>query len=961
MIKCLTTFARIVLLTIYTLIPIRENIYAQYLTVREYTVSDGLPQSQARSIYQTHNGFLWVSTRNGLARFDGIEFVKYYKKDGIPGLVHDLCEDRANDFWVLTEKGMCKLVDDRFEYFKPPETYYSYRFLNAVPGDFPGTFYLLVSRSGDIHTNLLKFEKGIYSEFPLGNNIPDDFSIYTMAYDTLIETLYLIDNRNILYQWKNNTLHFISEGAESFRKVRGRLFVISNDSVYELKAGKLIAEGRKEVLETLGRDLKMNVPYNYSGIFQDFENNLWFNSESNICRLLPQVFQSFSFNEIGLTDIWAISSDRFGHIWFGSIYGGLIEFDGRNFKKRDEYRRVTSNSVFYKGSRQLSNGEMWLSMNNGVLIWDGISFRKLKGIPDQAQICYIHEDPDDHNIYLGTSIGLYKLSENQIRFYPEFTDEKFGVIEGMAKDDSGFYWISGHHGLVKFDGEKPVKVTDPVLPGQYTSNIEKDSRGGIWVVSYDGVYFKSKSSGNFVPGLPGGINIPANTLAIIDSSRIIVGRVTDLCLIDLDKFYNNERDYYRLFDYTHGYLGGECLENGIIKAMDGRYWLATSKNVTIFDPSRLKKNPHPPLLNLTGFYYRNDSLEWERVSNSSANDIPHISLKRWQNNLQIRYAGISTTNPEKVIYSTKLEGRDNRWSSFSADRSVTFDELRPGHYTLLINAQNADGVVTTEPLKIRFNIVPAFYETVWFKILASLVSVLLIIYVTRKIMIKSQTKKEERERLKSELSRMQLGSLLKELDPHFLFNVMTSVGSMVMKNNKEIAYNYLAKLARLLRGILQGPGMNQTLMDELNLVRDYCELQKLRYGDRFNFIIDVSDDADLSIKFPRMVIQTLIENSIKHGFSATEEGGDIHLSIEHEMDRLKIAVRDNGIGINQAAGMKTNGTQLGLRTIRQLLQLMNRGNISEASFNIRDLEGTEYGRGTEALIIIPERYKFGIE
>lgn len=189
----------------------------------------------------------------------------------------------------------------------------------------------------------------------------------------------------------------------------------------------------------------------------------------------------------------------------------------KKFRDRNDYKNLfNGNTAFYKGSRLLSNGEMWLSLNCGVLIWDGKKFRKLEGLPENTQVCIIYEDPDDHSVFLGTDKGLFKTDGKKTECFSQFIESDLGVVEGIVKDDSGFYWMSGHRGLAHFNGVTGEKVKDPVLPEAFTFTIEKDSRGGIWVSSDEGLFCKRKGEKLFRPALPVGLNNPANVVRIMD-------------------------------------------------------------------------------------------------------------------------------------------------------------------------------------------------------------------------------------------------------------------------------------------------------------------------------------------------------------------------------------------------------------------------------------------------------------
>ena len=319
---------------------------------------------------------------------------------------------------------------------------------------------------------------------------------------------------------------------------------------------------------------------------------------------------------------------------------------------------------------------------------------------------------------LGTGNGVFIINRNDVRLLDEFIPDKLGVIEGIIKDDEGFYWMSGHKGLYKYDGFNCRKPDDKILPKAYTYTLEKDRFGGIWVSSEEGLFFKGKSDVNFRHGIPQPFNQPANVVKIIDSSHLLVGRITDICLVDLDRFYANEKDYFRPFDKTDGYPGGESLDNGIVKGKDGSVWILTSENLVRYNPEKVIQNPNPPLVRITGLFYETDSLTWEPVSEKDFYyGIPSdIRLKRNESNLKITFTGISTPNPEKVTYQYMLQNTDRKWSLPFSTRRVVFRNLNSGKYSFLLKAINADGLKHACTCSSSFTIKPALIETLAFRI-----------------------------------------------------------------------------------------------------------------------------------------------------------------------------------------------------------------------------------------------------
>ena len=152
------------------------------------------------------------------------------------------------------------------------------------------------------------------------------------------------------------------------------------------------------------------------------------------------------------------------------------------------------------------------------------------------------------------------------------------------------------------------------------------------------------------------------------------------------------------------------------------------------------------------------------------------------------------------------------------------------------------------------------------------------VFFTRFIIKRNQRIKEEKQMVTSELIKMQISAVLKELDPHFTFNAISSIGYLIMKGRRQEAYNYLTRLSSLLRTILyDGTTISRALSEELDFVRNYCELQKLRFEDKFSYNISLAENAETHREIPKMAIQIFVENSLKHGFESDRKGGVIEL------------------------------------------------------------------------------------
>lgn len=189
----------------------------------------------------------------------------------------------------------------------------------------------------------------------------------------------------------------------------------------------------------------------------------------------------------------------------------------------------------------------------------------------------------------------------------------------------------------------------------------------------------------------------------------------------------------------------------------------------------------------------------------------------------------------------------------------------------------------------------------------------------------------------------ELRALRAQINPHFLFNALTTIGYLI-NAAPERALQTLMKLTELLRGILRSTGEFQTLGEELKIIRAYLEIEQARFEERLRIEIDVPD-ALLSLRIPSLILQPLVENAVKHGISPKKEGGTIQIIARRNAEKFVLRVRDTGIGINQSKLSENRAHRVGLNNIEQRLQLYYDG---AADLNIKG--GTGGGTTVEIRI-----------
>lgn len=208
-----------------------------------------------------------------------------------------------------------------------------------------------------------------------------------------------------------------------------------------------------------------------------------------------------------------------------------------------------------------------------------------------------------------------------------------------------------------------------------------------------------------------------------------------------------------------------------------------------------------------------------------------------------------------------------------------------------------------------------------------------------------------REARKRRLTEMELKSLRAQLNPHFIFNTMSSIQHLIASRESEKANQYLADLAGLMRLVLRATQKGIiSLREELDLLEQYCSLEKLRKP--FDIQLEIDQSLDLNnCEVPALLLQPYVENAILHGLAPLQSEGKITLRLAKKGNTLHIEIQDNGVGLKQSRQKNSNGTQSGLLMNEERLRLMYG---TEASVQVTDLsEKNNAESGTLVTLKLP--------
>jgi len=226
--------------------------------------------------------------------------------------------------------------------------------------------------------------------------------------------------------------------------------------------------------------------------------------------------------------------------------------------------------------------------------------------------------------------------------------------------------------------------------------------------------------------------------------------------------------------------------------------------------------------------------------------------------------------------------------------------------------------------------------------------------------------KHRQSELQHHVTELEMQALRAQMNPHFIFNCLNSINRFILKNETEAASNYLTKFSRLIRMVLTYSKQTSiSLEDELEMLRLYLDMERLRFKDAFDYNISFTNSIDAGNVFvPPLLLQPFAENAIWHGLMHKEGHG--HLEIELNIDEkiLTCTISDDGVGMSKAAEIKTKSAEkqksMGLQITSQRLALLNKANGDAALFNLEDIIDNE-GKPAGTRVILKMNYKDSME
>lgn len=432
--------------------------------------------------------------------------------------------------------------------------------------------------------------------------------------------------------------------------------------------------------------------------------------------------------------------------------------------------------------------------------------------------------------------------------------------------------------------------------------------------------------------------------------------------------FQPESGAFFTYDERDGLADTYLSRTGFRWCANGAIFVGQSQGFYSFRPDALYRDTAAPVLAFTGF----DLLGQPYSTGTDLNFKPEVCLAHNQNFFTIHFAALSFDQSNRVNYTYQLEEIDPGWVKSGHRAEAPYTHVPPGKYLFRVRAETYSGVPSARELTMTVVIMPAFYQTWWFRILVLAIIVAAIIAFFRirlAYLLQQEAAKNELNRLRAVKAELENKALRAQMNPHFIFNALNTIEALIIEEKPDAASALLQKFSKLVRLVLENSQQHLVpLSHELEALELYLQLEAIRLDHRFEYQIELDPRLERQhCQLPPLILQPFVENAILHGLRHLRDRKgrlDIRLDLidqpQAEGDRrmLRCRIADNGIGrpaaaeINVRRQISGKKRSLGTRLTAERVDLLNTPGQKAYSVEITDLAG-ENGTGTLVTLILP--------
>ncbi len=939
------------------------DLSAQQYSFINYSIENGLAQSQVQTIFQDDKGYLWLGTYGGLSRYDGKSFVNYSKEDGLlDNRINSIVESPAKEIYVATLGGINKFDGKKFKSF-PLKPELSKNQVLSMAVDKPGNLWLCTDGGG-----VCKFNGSTFTYYNEQNGLINDY----------VRSACLDKNGNIWFGTRGGicfydgkefkTIDPVIEQPHNVSQIindrDGNLwFCTFGEGVFKYDPSSPLKTSFKSFINYTEEKDGLILDWIRSAT-QDKAGNFWFASRNGVSKFDGKSFLNFDKkNGLFYPNINTVMQDNEGKVWFGTDGKGVLKFTGETFVtyttqdglSSDIIMSVTEDNqenlwfctygsgvckqnatkdgfINYREAQGLNNNIVWTSFvdnqNNiwfgtsgGVCKYDGTRFITLNDSLPANTVYSIYQDKKG-NMWFGTTAGVSKYDGKSCVNFVYEKDNIGKNIRSIYEDDQNNMWFASSNGVFKYNGKVFVNyTTENGLSDNNVVTILTDNHNNLWfgtsngITLYDARLDTEDAKGKAFSKISIDEKYNSNNVnfMVLDSlQHLWIGTNNGIYELNTEEYYKTKKADFKHYTNFEGLKSLECNQNAAFQDHEGNLWFGTSEGVLKYASSQ-EKNVNEkiePLTHITGVRLFLQPTDWAGFSEGEDPNtgLPrNLSIDHKKKYITFDYIGISLSNPNSVRYKFMLVGFDQEWSPATDATFATYSNLPSGKYTFQVIACNKNNIWNKVPATFSFEITPPFWLTWWFFVLC-FIFIATIIWLLYRWRVSALKRKHHTQQLdyKSRLLVLEHQTLNASMNRHFVFNALNSIQYYINKENKTLASKYLGSFAKLIRKNLDSSFSTFVpLSEEIERLKLYLELEHMRLENKFDYRIDIEGDIDTeSIEIPPMMLQPYIENSIWHGILPMQKPGTIIITVKEVGDEIMFSIEDNGIGIEASMEKK---------------------------------------------------------
>lgn len=898
------------------------NSWSQSSVVKHFGVEDGLASNRVYSAFQDSRGFIWLTTTNGVSRFDGKEFKNFTSNQGLPDNdIFGIAEDLLGRLWLSCYNGEpCYIYKDKIF------TVANDSLLKQIP--LAG-----YHRFNYIHKRMVLVKSNSGPCFEIDHT----------------GKLTSIPFRGVfLCGFKNNLLHVVSSRTKDIFKY----YLL--DSNYR--------EVDSLVLNCFGAE-RISVKETYPSGETSFVILL---SDSSCLRYKIDdnkiVFVNSIAKTSGLSGIYPSGSK----LWISSVNKGIIPVDSQLM--RDPTRSTLFENLSIEHFLIDREGNYWgCTSGKGLYMIPNthFSYYNVDKSPDQNDILKLTSRNND--VYLGCANAIYnyrKLHDQSLRPFATFQDKLVDLYMDdqnvVAATSKAIYSISKENTQVKKFSIEHIKCLakgpgNSILFGTHGSGFQLNFPDSIITVSRGRTLaLYTRKNGDVLVGTLNGLFVARkNTSGIwqTDTVRVpvILKKTRITCIKEIDgilavgtvqkglilidgtdyEFVNlgaglkdiNCKDLFvdasknlwlasfaGVFKITlnasiHSYKVQNIRKfNGLlsddvndIAVVNDTVYVAGTNGLTTFFSKKTPDTFSPPTVFIT-------DVRIQGIPYPASHG--EINLPFDSNSVNLHFSAIDFKSLGNILFKYRLTDVQKNWY-YSTDNFARFEALGPGDYQFEVWAMNAQNVWSAAPALLRIHVSPAWWQSAWFYCVLIILVIAFIYFMVRLRFQKKHRLQMRESSLRRHVAELELRAIKAQMNPHFIFNTLNTIQYFINNHDDEKAENYLNRLADLLRKTMDfSEKTTVPVHAEINYLENYLELEKLRFDENFVFTITSNlSPRQGNTEIPPMVLQPHVENALRHGFKNRHNTlKKLDITFNMVNDQLVCEVTDNGIGRKASAG-----------------------------------------------------------